>query len=55
MRLILGANHGDYAEKASILNDIKLLLRGMKPPRLVEISGMPEGKEPYQWWRHLPT
>jgi esterase/lipase superfamily enzyme len=52
---ILGLNHGTFAAKASILNDIKLLLAGMEPPRLVEISGMPEGAKPAKWWRYLPS
>jgi esterase/lipase superfamily enzyme len=52
---ILGLNHGIYAAKASILNDIRLLLAGMEPPRLVEISGMPQGTKPAKWWRYMVT
>jgi esterase/lipase superfamily enzyme len=54
---IFGLNHGTYAEKKSILNDIKLLLtHGIKPPdkRSAEIRGMPEGERPSKWWRYIP-
>ena len=52
---IFGLNHGIFAAKKSILNDIKLLLSSnLAPPRLAEISGMPAGVKPAKWWRYLP-
>ncbi|GGI29844.1 alpha/beta hydrolase [Bradyrhizobium guangdongense] len=52
-RDILGTNHGIFASKTSILNDIKFLLQGVPAPRLVEISGMPIGAKPSKWWRYV--
>jgi len=53
---VLGLNHGVFAAKKSILNDVKLLLsQGIRPPsdRLAEINGMPVGHSPSQWWRYV--
>jgi len=52
-RDIFGTNHALFASKKSILNDINLLLQGMKAPRLVEIAGMPTGAPVFEWWRFV--
>lgn len=52
---VFGLNHGVFAAKKSVLNDVKLLLsRGIRPPseRLAEIRGMPEGAAS-RWWRYV--
>ena len=54
---ILGLNHGSYAEKTSILNDVRqLVTTGLRPPRkrLAEIEDMPSGVSPPKWWRFAP-
>ncbi len=53
---IFGLNHGSYADKKSILNDIMMLLtHGIRPPnkRSAEIKGMPEGETDSKWWRYV--
>jgi esterase/lipase superfamily enzyme len=53
---VFGLNHGVFASKKSILNDVKLLLsRGIRPPseRLAEIRGRPDGPPPFKWWQYV--
>jgi esterase/lipase superfamily enzyme len=51
---ILGLGHSVFATSRSILNDIALLVQGMRPPhdRLSEIRGVP-GKSAPKWWRYV--
>jgi uncharacterized protein (TIGR02594 family) len=51
---LFGLGHSAYSEKASILNDIALIIStGIRPPnrRLpASIKGMPTGADPAEWW-----
>jgi esterase/lipase superfamily enzyme len=51
---LLGLGHSVFAARPSILNDIRLLIQGMRPPheRLAEIRGVPENNAP-KWWRYV--
>jgi esterase/lipase superfamily enzyme len=48
---MFGLGHGTYADTRSVLNDMKLLLTGLRPPhdRLVEIAPVPDRKHPVYW------
>jgi esterase/lipase superfamily enzyme len=50
---IFGLNHGTFAKSLSILNDVLLLLKGLRLPRVVEIKSMPEGVDPPKYWRYI--
>jgi esterase/lipase superfamily enzyme len=54
---IFGLNHSTFAQSRSILNDVRLLLTGKRPPgeRLVEILGMPQGIDPPRYWQYAPN
>ena len=51
---ILGLGHSVFATQRSILNDIGLVIQGMRPPheRLSEIRGVP-GRLAPKWWRYV--
>lgn len=51
---MLGLGHSVFATKRSILNDVGLLLQGLRPPhnRLSEIRGVP-GRSAPKWWRYV--
>ncbi|QOZ84711.1 MULTISPECIES: alpha/beta hydrolase [Chromobacterium] len=53
---ILGMNHDTFAASRSLINDINLLLQGIRPPnhRLAEIRSMPEGAGRPMFWRYAP-
>jgi esterase/lipase superfamily enzyme len=53
---IFGLNHDTFAAKRSLINDINLILEGVRPPnkRLAEIREMPEGSTPPLFWRYVP-
>jgi hypothetical protein len=50
---LFGLNHDVFATKRSLVNDIRLLLRGLRPPndRLSEIRPVPESPPPPHFWR----
>jgi esterase/lipase superfamily enzyme len=50
---LFGIGHAVFA-KRSILNDIGLLIQGMRPPhmRLAAIQGVPGNSTP-KWWRYV--
>jgi esterase/lipase superfamily enzyme len=49
-------DHDMFAEKRSLIDDIRLVLQGIRPPnnRLAEIRGMPEGVDRPTFWRYAP-
>jgi esterase/lipase superfamily enzyme len=49
-------NHDTFATKRSVIDDIKLVLAGVRPPtsRLSEIRGVPEGASNPTYWRYAP-
>jgi esterase/lipase superfamily enzyme len=49
-------NHDTFATKRSVIDDIKLVLAGVRPPtnRLPEIRGVPEGASNPIYWRYAP-
>lgn len=51
---ILGLGHSVFASRRSILNDIGLVMLGIRPPhqRLREMRGVPETSLP-KWWRYV--
>lgn len=53
---VLGINHDTFATNRSLIDDISLLLQGIRPPskRLVQIRSMPEGAVPPLFWRYAP-
>ncbi|WP_082473220.1 alpha/beta hydrolase [Methylobacterium sp. Leaf85] len=51
---ILGLNHNVFSSSKSVMNDIKLLLAGSLPPRLIEVRGQPRNAKPPQFWRYVP-
>ncbi len=50
---MFGLGHGTYAGTRAVLNDMKLLLTGMRPPhaRLAEIGPVPDKRAP-RFWRY---
>lgn len=53
---ILGINHDTFAASRSLIDDINLILKGMRPPsnRLAQIRSIPEGVMPPLFWRYAP-
>jgi len=53
---ILGLNHDTFASKRPLIDDIGLVLQGLRPPnsRLREIRIMPEGAAEALFWRYAP-
>ena len=51
---MFGLGHGTYAGTRSVLNDVKILLTGKRPPhdRLAEIEPVPDKNKPL-FWRYL--
>ncbi|MQU82131.1 alpha/beta hydrolase, partial [Sinorhizobium meliloti] len=55
---MLGLNHGLYAQKRSILNDIFVLLEtGKRSPqdRLADIRGVPDGASDPRYWKYAKS
>lgn len=54
---LLSLNHGIFASKRSLLNDIKILLQsGQRPPdmRLADLRCVPEKPDAVRYWRYVP-
>lgn len=49
---MLGLNHNVFSTSKSIMNDVKYLLNGMPPPRLIEVRGFPKNIVPPRFWRY---
>jgi esterase/lipase superfamily enzyme len=51
---MFGFGHGTYSETRSVLNDVKILLTGKRPPhdRLIDIEPVPDKNNP-KFWRYL--
>lgn len=49
-------NHDTFATKRSLIDDINLVLAGVRPPnrRLPEICGVPDGAPSPLFWRYAP-
>lgn len=49
-------NHNTFATKRSLIDDINLVLEGVRPPsrRLPEIRGVPDGAQAPTFWRYAP-
>jgi esterase/lipase superfamily enzyme len=51
---LFGLRHNTFATDRSLINDIGLVLRGLRPPHLrtVTIRGKPDGAVPPQYWSY---
>ena len=49
-------DHGMFATTRPLIDDIKLVLQGIRPPdrRLAEIRGVPQGVAHPSYWRFVP-
>lgn len=49
-------NHDTFATKRPLIDDMHLILEGVRPPnkRLADFWGEPEGAKPPEFWRYAP-
>lgn len=50
---LFGLNHNVFATTKNLMNDIRLLLKDMKPPRLSEIKAVPTPPNPVRYWKYV--
>ena len=51
---LFGINHDVFASERSLMDDIKLVLEGIRPPanRLAQIRSVPEGASVPDFWKY---